>query len=69
MSSGLIGLSDWQNGYRYHVFALRTNREAKDVPLSIQFEARNNSAVAADLRAFVFHEKSVKLDMTTGQLI
>lgn len=70
VSSGLIGQREWETAYRYHVFDLhRRNTETKDVPLSVQVQCQNLSSKSCDLRCFIFHQREIKLDITTGQLV
>lgn len=70
VSSGLIGQREWESAYRYHVFDLhRRNTETKDVPLSVQVQCQNFSSKTCDLRCFIYYQREMKLDITTGQLV
>lgn len=70
VSSGLIGEADWNTAYRYHVFnLLRRSAETRDVPLSVQIQARSQCKVACDLRCFIGFERQLKIDTTTGMIV
>lgn len=70
VSSGLIGLHEWQLAYHYHVFnLLYRNPESRDVPISVQLLAKNGSKVNVDLNCFIFYQRSFNLDITTGSIV
>lgn len=70
LNSGLISRLDWNNGMRYYVVNLSRRPEVeKQVPVSIQVQGTNNTAVIADYYCFLFYEKSIELNLDTADII
>ena len=71
MASGLIGMHDFHSLYRYYYAnASRCNALSEDgVPKAVQMIGTNNSTQIIDLLVFITFEKSVTLDLRTGQRI
>lgn len=69
MSSGLIGMREWQFGYRYYVANLSRRMQKLDgVPRSVQISGRNNSSVSMDLYCFISFTKVLNIDCITGEI-
>ena len=71
ITSGLISQSDYESGiYAYQFYDLsRKNITDDSIPMTVQFQAQNNSNVGVVLHAFVFYEKSFILDVNTSQVV
>jgi len=70
LGSGLIGYKEWQYLYRYYVGnASRIIPSEEGMARSVQIQCINKSAVAIDLMVFVEYEKSITINMATGQEI
>ena len=71
LSSGLIGYEDFNSGlYRYYYGNVSRSLPSEDgVPKSIQLIGQNASPVNMDLLVFIIYEKSIELDIRTGQRI
>jgi hypothetical protein len=69
MSSGLIGMREWQFGYRYYVANLGRRLQKLDgVPRSIAISGKNNSSVVMDYFTFITFAKVLKLNVLTGEI-
>jgi hypothetical protein len=70
LGSGLIGYKEWQYLYRYYVGnASRIIPSEEGMARSVQIQCVNKSAVPIDLMVFVEYEKSITINMATGQEI
>jgi hypothetical protein len=70
LGSGLIGYKEWQYLYRYYVGnASRIIPSEEGMARSVQIQFVNKSAVPIDLMVFVEYEKSITINMATGQEI
>jgi len=70
LASGLIGLKEWSYLYRYYVGnASRILPSEEGMARSVQLQCINTSRVAIDLMVFVVYEKSITVNMSTGQEI
>jgi hypothetical protein len=70
LGSGLVGYNEWQNLYRYYVGnASRIIPSEEGMARSVQIQCLNRSAVNIDLMVFVEYEKSITVNMATGQEI
>ena len=70
LASGLIGLKEWTYLYRYYVGnASRILPSEEGMARSVQIQCINQSLVAIDLMVFVVYEKSITVNMSTGQEI
>lgn len=69
LSSGLIGMRQWQFGYRFYLSNLGRRLQLCDaVPRSVQISGRNNSSVVMDLYTFTIFKKVMKLNLLSGEL-
>lgn len=70
LGSGLIGYNEWQYLYRYYVGnASRIIPSEEGMARSVQVQCTNKSTVPIDLMVFVEYEKSITVNMATGQEI
>jgi hypothetical protein len=70
LGSGLIGYKEWQYLYRYYVGnASRIIPSEEGMARSVQIQCQNLANVAIDLMVFVEYEKSITINMATGQEI
>ena len=70
LGSGLIGFKEWQYLYRYYVGnASRIIPSEEGMARSVQIQCQNLANVAIDLMVFVEYEKSITVNMATGQEI
>ena len=70
LASGLIGLKEWSYLYRYYVGnASRILPSEEGMARSVQLQCINQSQVPIDLMVFVVYEKSITVNMSTGQEI
>ena len=70
LGSGLIGFKEWQYLYRYYVGnASRILPSEEGMARSVQIQCQNLANVAIDLMVFVEYEKSITVNMATGQEI
>ena len=68
LCSGLLSALDFQTSYRYIVCDLgRRLTTEEGVPKSIQILGQNQSNQPLDLFVFVEYEKSLSIDVVTGQ--
>jgi uncharacterized alkaline shock family protein YloU len=66
----LIGLKEWSYLYRYYVGnASRILPSEEGMARSVQIQCINQSLVSIDLMVFVVYEKSITVNMSTGQEI
>lgn len=68
LSSGLISKTMFENNYRYYVVDL--SRKSKDdiSPKSINLIGTNNSLITIDLYIFVEFTRSLRIDVSTGEV-
>jgi hypothetical protein len=70
LASGLIGFKEWNYLYRYYVGnASRILPSEEGMARSVQIQAINKSSKSIDLMCFVVYEKSITVNMSTGQEI
>ena len=71
MSSGIIGQSDYENGYGYIYVDLsrKMNQAQDDISRSIQIIGTNSSGVQLDLYCIVGYEREITLSTSTGSLV
>jgi hypothetical protein len=70
LGSGLIGYKEWQYLYRYYVGnASRIIPSEEGMARSVQIQCQNLANVPIDLMVFVEYEKSITINMATGQEI
>jgi len=71
LGSGLLSQLEWNAGYRFLYVDLsrKTGQGADDVSKSIHLEATNASGVPIQYHVFVEYQKSINVDLSTGQLV
>lgn len=70
LGSGLIGYKEWQYLYRYYVGnASRIIPSEEGMARSVQVQCQNLCSQSIDLMVFVEYEKSITVNMATGQEI
>jgi hypothetical protein len=70
LGSGLIGYNEFEQLYRYYyVNASRGNPQDMGVSKSIQIQGTNQSAATASLLVFASFERSVVLNVASGQVV
>jgi hypothetical protein len=70
LGSGLIGFNEFEQLYRYYyVNASRGNPQDMGVSKSIQIQGTNQSAATASLLVFASFERSVVLNVASGQVV
>lgn len=70
LGSGLVGYNEWQSLYRYYVGnASRIIPSEEGMARSVQVQCINRATVPIDLMVFVEYEKSITINMATGQEI
>ena len=70
LGSGLIGYKEWQYANRYYVGnASRILPSEEGMARSVQIQCQNLCSQAIDLMVFVEYEKSITVNMATGQEI
>jgi hypothetical protein len=70
LSSGLIGLEDFEGLYRYYYGNVSRSIPSEDgVAKAVQILGSNNSPVAVDMLVFLEFERSVTIDVRTGARI
>ena len=67
LTSGLIDETAFQMGYRYYVCDVSRRLSSETAPLSVQVSGQNMSLKAIDIIVFVEHERSITLDLLSGQ--
>ena len=69
MSSGLIGMREWQFGYRWYVANIGRRLQSLDgVPRSLAISGKNNSAVTMDYFCYITFSKVLKINVLTGEI-
>ncbi len=69
LTSGLIGMREWQFGYRYYVSNLARRLQLLDgVPKSIAIQGKNNTNIALDLFTFTTFSKKLHINILTGEI-
>jgi len=70
LSSGLIGLEDFEGLYRYYYGNVSRSIPSEDgVAKAVQILGQNNSPVIVDMLVFLEFERSVTIDVRTGARI
>lgn len=70
LSNGLIGKSEWDNGYRYYVADVSRRDPANNlVPQSITVQGLNNTDVPMDYICFIVFERKITIKMDDGSLL
>lgn len=70
LSSGLIGLDEWQNNYRYYVTDLHQGLESEDdVTKNIQVSFTSQSAQALRMYCFVEYERVLELNILSSSVV
>lgn len=70
LCSGLLSEQDFTTAYRYYLCNLSRRLPNEDgVPKSIQIMGTNASSIALDLYVFVEYERSLEVDVVTGQIL
>ena len=70
MSSGLIGLEDFQSLYRYYYGNCSRSIPSEDgVAKAVQILGTNNTSITVDLMVFVEFQKEITIDVRTGARI
>jgi hypothetical protein len=71
LSSGMIGQSDYENGYGFIYVDLsrKTNQGSDDISRSIQVIGTNNSSVPITYQVIVGYEREITLSTSTGSLV
>jgi hypothetical protein len=70
LCSGLLSELDFSTSYRYYLCNLSRRLPNEDgVPKSIQIMGTNASSIAVDLYVFVEYDRSIDIDVVTGQIL
>lgn len=70
MVTGQIGLSDFLENYNYYVIDLsRKHKHDDHIPVSYHIKGTVGSGKDIDLLTYLFYERDVTIDITTGQLL
>lgn len=68
LTSGLISEKDFQTMYRYYVCDVSRRLPAEDaVPKSVQILGQNQASVPITLFTFIQFQRSIEIDLATGQ--
>ncbi len=71
LSSGIIGQSDFENGYGFAYVDLsrKISPASDDVSRSVQLVFTNNSAFQVDYIAIISYEREITVSTSTGSLV
>ena len=71
LSSGLIGQSDWENGYGwvYADLSRKVSQASDDVSRSYQVLFTNNSNVQCDYIIIIGYEREIGISLANGSLV
>jgi hypothetical protein len=69
VNSGLISESDWNNNYRYYRVDLSRRLPQDTMGKSLNVSGTNNTLLTTDYYAFVEVEKTVVIDIESGQVL
>lgn len=70
INSGLIGLSQWNDGYRFYVCDLSRRLKYEDeIPKSVQVLGVNNTSISMNYVCFILYEKHLKIKTSTGEIV
>ena len=71
LSSGLIGQSDWENGYGwvYADLSRKVSQASDDVSRSYQVLFTNNSNVQCDYIIIIGYEREIGISLANGALV
>lgn len=69
LSSGLITKSMFENNFRYYVVDLSRKQKDDISPKSINLIGTNNSLITIDLYIFVEFSRSLRIDVSSGEIV